>query len=527
LEFTSNLISKGLNKTEESVTDEMVKGTIYDKELDGQRIAIRLPAGIPLTHNELVKTLGSQTTVQSKVWQYLKLAKTQERMKKLNIPMEHVYSRGVEDRYLIVSNEMIYTYVDFTATRYPNKFMDKINNLVLLLNNTADLLKMPIKNEGLDAQLIRCNLKFNEIVDILAKRAVTKSGIIRETLSPRLPFTGYLVASNASTIPFNTVMLPLRMMISFANEERFRKSYNIPDDWDAGYLVNHFNKHDVRALVMRQPCHRRNEISSFIVRIWEHSSIGINSAAMKVKSGDHDGDALFTYMPIGEKAKEDLHLMRAEDLLGLVEAKKGLEDYEKPCMEHLQETFLFNTGLTEDISVSEHQERYSLYSKPMSDEEYRKLQANAANDFLYIKRGTANAGGIGNIVRHLLYNEMGRPGIKIGNNIYHNLAQAALDTKAGTETANDLDTLLAYLRSFKAPNRAKLETLLEQFLGTTEKEAMLGILYDAKGWRAGLSVIGAKDVPFSRLLYRGGIGYLYRASANKEENSVATLLANI
>jgi hypothetical protein len=523
--YTSLCVSKGMNKSEEATTED----TIFDKKFEQNKIAIKLPAGIPLTHNELAKTLGCNSTVQSKIWTYLKSNIALKKMKNLNIPLDHVYNTGKEDKYLIVSDEMLYTYVDYTGTRYPNKFMEKVNNLIQLLNNTVTMLKMPIRNEELDNQLIRCNIKFNEIVDILAHRTVTKSGIIRETLSPRLPFTGYLVAANASNIPFNTVMIPLRMITSFANEERFRKAYDISEDWDSEYLINHFNSNKFRALVMRQPCHRRNEISSYIIKVWKNSSIGINSAAIKVKSGDHDGDALFAYLPLSKESQNDLMKLKAEDMISVVGEEKGLIGFETKTIQELQETFRINTGMAEHIDKdNEHFERYHQYAKPIPDEEYRRLQANAANDFLYIKLGTANAGGIGNLVRHIMYDKLGVKGITLANNIYHNLAQAALDTKAGTDNAFKLDSLLSYFRSFKAPNKPKLLTYLSCFLQDAEKNAMLSILYDDKGnWTGGLSVLGAKDVPFSRILYRGGIGYLYRASANPDESSVATLLASI
>jgi len=54
----------------------------------------------------------------------------------------------------------------------------------------------------------------------------------------------------------------------------------------------------------------------------------------------------------------------------------------------------------------------------------------------------------------------------------------------------------------------------------------LELLYDEKGnWKGGITKATSSITPFSRLLYRGNLTYMYRASVTPGEKSVATLLA--
>jgi hypothetical protein len=346
-------------------------------------------------------------------------------------------------------------------------------------------------------------------------------------LSPRTPFSSYAVATNSGESS-EIARIPIKILMNYARNQDFRESYNIPDNPTPTDIYDIFNSNNIRVLIQRMPGHQRDEISSFIAKPWNNKTIGVNGAVMAIKNGDFDGDTLFAYFPIAKGAKDDLLKLKIEDILYKANPSKAIKDLniaDNDMIEAIRDAYFISTGDSEVIEQTDHKDKYYQYGNEAID--YLEEQAKAADEFLYIKQGTASAGGIGNALRHLMYHHFGTKGIEVANRIYHGLAQSALDCKSSSDNREILDEVFVMLRSIRDPKYLKLKNNLKVFIDEEAISYLMNLLYDGERWRGGVSVISGEDTPFSQLIHNGGMAYLYKSITHSDEKSVAKYLYNL
>jgi hypothetical protein len=242
-------------------------------------------------------------------------------------------------------------------------------------------------------------------------------------------------------------------------------------------------------------------------------------------------DCLFTYLPVTESGQEDMEKMKVENMIHQFDPSKGIMDFVPANsfnitenVNRISDAMKLSTGHIEDIEESDHKEKYYKFSEVRDD--YVNYQAQAASEFLFIKTGTADAGGIGNAVMQIMYHHYKVQGIALGGIIRQQLTQATLDMKSSAHDKETLIRTFAMIRSRRDPKRKELAGHLMLYVkNDIAVNKLLDVLYNGSRWRGGISRVAAEDVPFSKILYRGDLTFLYRSATNHKEESIATFLA--
>lgn len=243
---------------------------------------------------------------------------------------------------------------------------------------------------------------------------------------------------------------------------------------------------------------------------------------------DFDGDQLVTQFFLSDNAINDLDKLKIEHLLKDVKASKALKFFKasQDNIKSIKEAYSLASGEIEIIDHSKDKDKFYKYAAPLDN--YHEEQAKAADQFLFIKTGTANAGDIGNHTRQLFSHIYGYESIKDANIIYHELAQAALDSKAYSHQREYLTFVTESLRGSKGVDKKTLEEALRMFIPKKQTTMLIDILYDEEGnWNGGIVNMSNNLTPFSRLMYKGSLAYLHNACLTLEESLAAHLWNNI
>jgi len=489
------------------------KDTIADPNHEKETVYLEIPIGIQLQVQDLVS--WSQSKNPENTLKYLNNAAIKS-MNTNGYNIDHVYNNKDNISYLKVPGYLIHTHTDNTGRKHPNNIMADVNSFIRICEN-------------MNCNTTYTNIMFNNIIERIRDSVIQKRGLLREVISPRTAYSIFAVASNSGAENPNVAYIPIKALMKFAENKEFRKAYGISEGYNPSELYNIFNKKDYRCIIMRQPAHSRNEVSSFIVRPHQYKTIAICGAAMSVKDGDFDGDPLYCQMLLHEERESDMAKIKAEDVI--INTKKSKEmcfygtDANEGDSEYskIKDAYFASTG--QIIFDEKHVDRYNNIANRKSNDR-SNAQAKAAFDFWYIKDGVANAGGIGNALRHLMYNQFKtNESIGIANSIYHKFAELCFDSKSSTGDAENTNKLFDKLRESDDPGQTNLSKELGSILPEKERRMLLNTLYTNHGkWKGGISIQSSLKTPFSRLLYRGTIKDAYRSIKVKNEHSIAKML---
>lgn len=260
--------------------NETVENTMFDVKFENRTIQIEIPENTRLFIKDYAKLCGCKGNTYDSVYNHLTSLSGKEALHNNNLKLNDVISHSNQKRYLVIPGHMLHYFVDLSGKSNPSFFIKNCNKLI------GNLLTQSNQNYSAEYRENRLNQLFNNILEAIVKDTLTKNGILRETISPRTAFSSFGVASNSGGDP-NIVYIPIKMLQHYAQKSEFREIYNI-ESAEYNDVKNAFTNTEHRCLVMRHPCHHREEVSSYIVRPWNDSTIGISAASMGIKSGKNN-----------------------------------------------------------------------------------------------------------------------------------------------------------------------------------------------------------------------------------------------
>jgi len=416
-----------------------------------------------------------------------------------------------------------------------------LNTLLVYFQNFEKHKAGGYDNPWIERSMItRSNQMFNMVMNGIAKRLFRKTGIIRMLAFPRVIRSCHAVISGNPQLDMTTCEIPIRLFKKWCASADFRKSYMIPeDDWmdlTTGSINSILKRQKARCLISRNPAHQVNNVAGMRMLVWKGNTIRFNPALVTVFDGDFDGDTMIAYAPLGAKAKADLSKIWIAKYFNMLSCSKALKGLKISPRENLMKRkvdfrFSMSTGTSEnwrDIRDRYSKEKNADFNRYMkgrvSIEHIVKGQAAAAAEFRFMKEGAANAGNIGNIMRNIMVQDHGRVGITYANDLYHSLAQPALNSKNSEGQKATLDIVTNMLRSLEAVPRQELQDELSKLVRLPETaQKVVESMFKGGKWQSGVSVICARTTPVAHSIMSGGVISLHRAAAQGDDGSIVSL----
>lgn len=284
----------------------------------------------------------------------------------------------------------------------------------------------------------------------LAKVLTGKNGLIRKIMTPRQDYSCHGVACNRIDLPLDKIIIPRKAVKKWCRSLEFRFTYGVPDNYHK-MLNSEFDKLflNKKLIMVGMPDHNFPCIFSMEFDLWSSSGIGFNPAVAMTMQRDFDGDLMYVKAYINNDSMKELEQFNAENHLSAIKASmiKALKKvdrntdsiaglinninkvhkinkFESTSIEHVKEL----ENLSDDQNI-----RFNQLVKGISHTEINNNAMQSALNFNTVKFGTANAGDLGNILR-IIASTNSPEAVLVANDIYHIMAQSALDSKHGTQS---------------------------------------------------------------------------------------------
>jgi hypothetical protein len=503
---------------------EDLTGTVVDPRLLHNHSWLRIPQGIELTFHALTSALRARSYDH----EYVEHVLTEDYswMSKYGIGFKHLMSDGKKQMFLRIPPGLR-TWRTPTDLTTLSDIQQQLNQILVQFRGYESHAGSP----AVFGFMRRINQMMNKLIDSVCSRIFTKSGLLRNTIHPRVKYAMNAVLGSNPRLELDMCEIPYEAVYSYLEDEDWKRAYNLQDieDPSIGEINLAFEKMDARCLVKRNPVHQIRNILGLRVRVHNGQTININPAIVKMLDGDFDGDTGIALMPVTKEAQEDIKRFGIEKHLSHLITNKDLEGFtvKDTIRENdlsIQRWYFHNSGISED--KKDIRKRYGekkatmflkLYNADLTQKELFEMQVDSAVEFSYMKSATANAGNIGNLLRNLMFRPYGRLGIKIASHVYHVLAQAGLDCKNSMTDRKDLEKAFRAFRDFKM-DHTTFASSLSGFFKPSIIEAVWKTLTKNGRWVGNITRVIAERMPVAHIVNSGKIQDLYLAALNTERN---------
>jgi len=334
-----------------------------------------------------------------------------------------------------------------------------------------------------------------------------KTGLIRSALFPRTSFTAYGVIVPNIDIKPDEILVPYRMLRYFSKSfsDEMKSLYKITPDMTPKEMDIALNNKYILATGF--PSHREQNAIALKIRVWNEYAIGIHPSIVNLQDRDYDGDMEMLYLPKSKASMREIKyafgLKRLIDEGLKLDRSRALRNLPMDIeleMDKIKWHLYKSTGLLDD---KEHNERYKQLIKGLDIEnditESFPAYQKGADDISFMKAGAANAGNIGMTLRGLARTVQE---IKYANDIYHILAQTALDGKNGQ---SDRELVIMLCDAIRFGNIGVLKEHGPKKFSEQEMEYLHRMIHDNKGQAIGIARKFAQEHPIGHMTTTGGV----------------------